>query len=106
MKYNERWHNLQAEDTERYSNVIAKNHEIKITTSLNNIYFYTRSVTDDVIDSYIWLVTKNGFPVMVLSDPEDEFSPLIQSTIEMDQIDGLLRWFYANEEIPVEVIIN
>ena len=53
-----------------------------------------------------WTVTKNSEPVMVLSDPEDELSPLVHMTMEIDQIDGLLRWFYANEELPREVIIN
>lgn len=104
MQINQKWHNLQ--DEERYSNVIAKNNKIKIKTNLNNVYVYTRTVTNDIIDPYIWEVSKNGEPLMILSDPLDDQSPLIRSTFEIDAIDGLLRWFYANEEIPLEVTIN
>lgn len=106
MLYNERWHDLQDQGEERYSNVVAKNHEIKITTALNNVYFYTRLVIDGVIQPTTWTVTKNGNPEMVLSDPEDTESELVQQTVQIEAIDTIIRWFYQKEEVPSEVIIN
>ncbi len=67
MLYNQKWHDIQ--DLERYSGVIAKNHEIKIRTDKNNIWTYSREVVDGVISPTQWYVCKNGFPEIAPAEP-------------------------------------
>ena len=110
--YNQVWHDIQDESEERYQNVIAKNHEIKIATDINNIYLYTRSIGIDqetgenFIEPYLWYITKNGIQVMT-ADPDNPTGPEVKSTIYIKDLDVLLRSIYATEvEIPVRVTIN
>lgn len=108
--YNKAWHNVQDLDHERYGKVLPKNHEIKITTDINNIYWYVRAMGidefgDPFIEPTLWAVTKNGYPVMI-DDPENPGTD-IQSTIEISNLDGLIRSIYASDiEIPIEIMIN
>jgi hypothetical protein len=109
---NTNWHDYQ--ETNKYKSNIELNQKIRMMTSKDNYYIFTRAWDDtsnSIIDPNLWEYTIDGIPIY--SNSAGTGGPP-RATLMIESIDDLINYFYNDidpitlrpKEIPVDITIN